>query len=515
MHEGRHCAARRLFAAVRRSLCGKFITVIIFVQLAVMGLVTVVIEHRQKATILHESRKRALSLATALAALSEGYLVSYDFVKLEQTVENLAAEEDVVYAIVQLHDGKVAAYSSRPEQQGHQLHDPVSQAALQAERPLIQAVHTPVLHGAGYDVAVPVFTSHGTRKWGTVRVGLSLAQANQEIRATSRNLFLLGLVAVVSGTGAAVFLALRISRPIQQLVTGVKAVAAGDYDHAITVISQDEVGDLAQRFEAMRQALRSHIAHLADEKQRLEWANTTILATQGQLIQSEKLAVVGKMAAKVAHEVNNPLAIIKTSLHLINKQMPPTDPAKDNLDIIEEEIARIARTIREMLDFARPSGDIATLHVNDVITRLMKFVAADLHSHGIESQVTLASNVPTVRMSLDQLKQVLLNLIKNATEAMPTGGTLGLHTTRCPGGLVIGVTDTGVGIPATHLHAVFEPFFSTKTHSEGMGLGLAVCANILKSYGGTIEVSSTVGDGTQFRLFLPEYPPSVIGDRFA
>jgi signal transduction histidine kinase len=244
-------------------------------------------------------------------------------------------------------------------------------------------------------------------------------------------------------------------------------------------------------------------------------ANTTIKETQEQLIQSEKLAAVGKMAAKVAHEVNNPLAIIKTSIRLITKKMPSEDPNKENLDIIEEEIARIARTIKQLLDFARPATDIAPLQVNEVIRKLMRLVEEDLPSQGIESRLELAADLPVLRMSLDQLKQVLLNLIKNAKEAMPSGGILCIRTEKCQGGVTIRVIDTGVGIPEKHLRSIFEPFFSTKREGEGMGVGLAVCNSIIKKFGGSIEVESQPGQGTTFRIFLPEYPPSMVGDNFS
>src|SRR5262249_39635082 len=155
----------------------------------------------------------------------------------------------------------------------------------------------------------------------------------------------------------------------------------------------------------------------------------------------ERLAVVGKIAAKVAHEVNNPLAIIKIKIRLINKKMASDDPSKEHLDIIEEEIARIARTIRQLLDSARPPSDITTVQVNEVIRKLMKLVEEDLPSHGIESHLELA-DLPVIRTCLDQFKQVLLNLIKNAKEAMPTGGTLRICTAKRQGGVTISVSDT-------------------------------------------------------------------------
>jgi signal transduction histidine kinase len=136
----------------------------------------------------------------------------------------------------------------------------------------------------------------------------------------------------------------------------------------------------------------------------------------------------------------------------------------------------------------------------------MKFVAADLAAHHIDSRLEMADNLPTIYMSRDELKQVLLNHIKNAQDAMPRGGILRIKTRRQQGGLTISVADNGLGIPPEHLPRLFTPFFTTKKPGEGRGLGLSVSANIIKSYGGTIEVESTPAQGTVFHIFLPEYP---------
>ncbi|ETW96347.1 MAG: hypothetical protein ETSY1_26970 [Candidatus Entotheonella factor] len=259
---------RLLVAPLLRSLRAKFIMVIVIVQIVVMGLVIIVVEKRQRETILHESQQRALSIANGFAAQSEGYLLSYNFVKLEQTADKTAAEESVAYTVVQMDDGTVAAYSGRQEKQGQTLEDPVSQRALQADKPFIQEVTTAELKGRGYDVAIPIFVEGGTRKWGTIRVGFSVARATYEIRKTRQSLLIIGVIAILLGAIVAIFLALRISRPIQRLVIGVNEVAKGNYEHAITVTSNDEVGVLSQCFEEMREALRRQIAErqMAEER---------------------------------------------------------------------------------------------------------------------------------------------------------------------------------------------------------------------------------------------------------
>ena len=505
-----------LLILFRRSLRAKFIGVIVLVQLCLMGLGTMVIEQRQHDILLKESRKRAFALASHLAALSEGNLLTYNFIKLKQTVERVAAEADVVYAIVQLHNGRVAAYSGRSDLQGEFLEDPVSQRAIAAEQPLVQEITMPALAERGYDVAIPLFAPGSTRKWGTIRLGFSLAQALREIQKTLKDLLLLNGIALVLGTSVAILLAQYITKPIQQLARGVNEVVKGNYHHAVTVTSQDEIGHLAQRFTEMQGALRAYITSLAEEKRHLEEANTLleeantlIKATQDQLVQSERLAAVGQLAAKIAHEVNNPLATMKTSLAIVSKRLSNEDRNKERLQIIEEEIGRIARIMQQLLDSSRPSSDIAVLQVNEVIQHLVQFVHGDLAARQIECRLELAEELPPIRMSLDQLKQVLLNLIKNAQDAMPQGGTLRCTTTRQAGGLSIRVADTGSGIAPEHLRLVFEPFFTTKKHGEGMGLGLAVCANIIKSAGGTIEVNSAPGQGTVFRLFFPAYRPRI------
>jgi signal transduction histidine kinase len=218
------------------------------------------------------------------------------------------------------------------------------------------------------------------------------------------------------------------------------------------------------------------------------------------------MAAVGNLAAQTAHEVNNPLAIIKTSLTLVGQKLPREDASRENLDIVDEEIARIARIVRQLLDFSRPAAEVAPLHINQVIHNLMKFMAANLAAHHVESRLELADGLPTIYMSSDQLKQVLLNHIKNAQDAMPHGGILWIKTTRQQGGLTISVADTGIGIPPEHLPLLFEPFFTTKQPGEGRGLGLSVSASIIKRYGGTIEVESALGQGTTFQIFLPEDP---------
>jgi signal transduction histidine kinase len=473
-------------------------------EIVLMGAVTVVVESHQRQAILEQTRLRALSLGASLAALSEGYLLSYNFVKLEQTAENVTADEaDVVYTIAHLRDGKVAAFSGRSDLQGRILDDPVSQQALASEAPLVQYILIPQTQEPGYDVAIPVYAPGNSRKWGTIRVGFSLKRAYKLIYSTRRDLALLGFASIFCGTSLAVFLAMRISKPVGQLVVGVQQFAGGAYDCPIEVDANDEIGYLAQAFERMRTSLQSHLARLGEEKRRLEETNCQLRETQQQLLQSERLAAVGKLAAKVAHEVNNPLAIIKTAICIMRNQTHEDNHCDGHLKTIEEEINRIARILRELLDFSRPSPIEQIVDVNAVIQSLELLLAQNLQEKQIALSVVLDPAVPRVGLSADHLKQVLFNLLRNAEDAMPSGGHLMIQTTQVHEGMEVCVTDTGYGIAHEHIPYLFDPFFTTKTDQGGMGLGLSVLYGMIKSAHGRIEVESEIGKGSTFRVILP------------
>jgi C4-dicarboxylate-specific signal transduction histidine kinase len=296
---------------------------------------------------------------------------------------------------------------------------------------------------------------------------------------------------------------MRISKQIGQLVAGVHTFARGAYGRPIHVDASDEIGYLAQTFEQMRISLQRHLASLADEKRRLEETNRRLQATQQQLIQTERLAAVGQMAARVAHEVNNPLAIIKTAIRIIRHQRQGTAPATEDLQVIEEEIDRIARIIRELLDFARPTPTQDLVQVNAVIQSLEGLLAQNLRERQIALDIVLEPKLPLVGISTDLLKQVILNMVRNAEDAMPQGGELRIRTARKGQMVEVSVTDTGCGIAEEHLGRLFDPFFTTKVQERGLGLGLSVSYGIIKGANGDIAVESEVGKGSTFRVSLP------------
>ena len=313
--------------------------------------------------------------------------------------------------------------------------------------------------------------------------------------------FALGVLILISLAGLA--LAQRILRPIHRLQQGVQEIGQGNLEHRIDVRSGDEIESLAFEFNRMADRMQKTQEQLQRRGKELEQRVNQLRRLQAQLMQSERMAATGELAAQIAHEINNPLGIIKNYVGIAKMLMPDEDSNRENLKIIDQEINRIAGIVRRLLKFAKPgSEDIQSVQVNQTLEELLALLRGQLFRRRIEIDVDLADNLPEVSTSTDQMRQVFLNLIKNAEDAMPDGGKLSVRTRYRKGLIEIEIADTGCGIPPEDAKNIFEPFFTTKG-VKGTGLGLSVSYGIIKNYSGEISVESEPGVGTTFTIQLP------------
>jgi two-component system NtrC family sensor kinase len=226
--------------------------------------------------------------------------------------------------------------------------------------------------------------------------------------------------------------------------------------------------------------------------------------SQAQLVQAEKMAAVGRLAASIAHEINNPLQAIHTSLHLTLRPTLSEDKKSRYLAMAQEEVERLMDIVRRLLEFYRPSrGQKAITDVNRVIDNVLALTNKRLQHGRISVETDLSPNLPSLRVVPDQLAQVFLNIVINAVEAMPDGGCLTICTTRTTDGnwVQITFTDNGAGMDAETKDSIFEPFFTTK--HTGTGLGLAISYGIIERLGGQIKVDSAPKAGSTFAVRLP------------
>ena len=252
------------------------------------------------------------------------------------------------------------------------------------------------------------------------------------------------------------------------------------------------------------------VGSFVDLKERLEMERA-LRQTQEQLLQSEKLAAMGRLTSQIAHELNNPLYGIMNTLELLKTEISPQSKRRKVLEMALSETVRLSELLRKMLSFSKPDEEEKqAVDVNTVLDEILLLHEKQLQENDIKIKTDFALTLPKITASKNQLRQVFLNLVANARDAMPKGGTLSVKTSADPENIAIELTDTGVGIKEEYLKKIFDSFFTTKDSIKGVGLGLSVCYGFIKDHGGDILVQSKLGEGTTFTITFPILQESAV-----
>ena len=347
------------------------------------------------------------------------------------------------------------------------------------------------------------------RVLGVVDANLSLATVDAQVAEHQATLvrFLIGAMAIGS-LAAVLFIWIVVYRPVKELIQGTHRVAGGDLNYRLPVRSDDELGDLAASFNKMTEEVAGEQAHIEEQVRRKTAELERVYKT---LLRSEKMASIGKLAATVAHEINNPLFGILTYARLVLRELmkhdvPARDEMAEQLQTIERESKRCGDLVKNLLTFSRQAPSHREPNdLNTVVHRAVLLVKHKLEMQNIELVETLAEGLPPVECDANQIQQVTLVLMVNASEAMPKGGRLEVITEfdAATEQGAVRVRDTGSGIPEDVLPRIFDPFFTTKEDQNRTGLGLAVAHSIVEQHAGEISVRSTAGEGTEFKVTLP------------
>ena len=349
----------------------------------------------------------------------------------------------------------------------------------------------------------------GQRVLGVIDANLSLAAVDAQMAQHRAHLVLfMAITVAMIWLVSVIFIWGVVYRPVKELTAGTHRVANGDLDHRLPVRHQDELSDLAASFNKMTAQVAG--AH-AEIEERVRRKTVELDQAHRSLLSSEKMASIGKLAATVAHEVNNPLFGILTYARLTLKEVEKGSAGSrgemvENLRIIERESKRCGDIMRNLLTFARQAPSHREPNdLNTLIGRALVLVWHQAELLGIELRSRLQADLPPVSCDAGQIQQAVLVLLVNATEAMPHGGLVEVATEMdaAAGQARIRVRDTGQGIPPEVLSQIFDPFFTTKEDQQRTGLGLAVARSIIEQHGGEIAVESTPGKGTEFVVALP------------
>jgi signal transduction histidine kinase len=333
------------------------------------------------------------------------------------------------------------------------------------------------------------------------------------------------------------FLYLQVHRPVTSLLSAVNALAQGDLRAKAKVRGRDEIGKLAQNFNTMVDRLRAAneenrrlyeqlqqahdqlqvrvaeaTAEIRAKNLELMTINERLSRVQREAARTQRLSAIGQLAATVAHKIGTPLTALSGHIQLLAEEPQLGDESRRRLRTIEEQIERTSKIIQDLLVYARkPEPVIAALDLNRCLEDCLVLVQPEMDRRKVRLDASFSPAVEKVRGDAQQLQELFCNLIENALDAMPKGGTLRTRTYRpgpSEGGVLeavaaVDIADTGEGIAPEHLSQIFQPFFTTKKVRQGTGLGLAIVHEIIKAHGGRITVDSEVGKGTRFQLLLP------------
>lgn len=337
-----------------------------------------------------------------------------------------------------------------------------------------------------YDISYPV-KAKGLGTIGYLRLGVTKKFMIETLEMVKRKLYLLSSIIIFSGIMAGLWMARKILSPILILNKGVKRVGDGELGAEIDVVGEGEIKGLSIAFNEMSRKLREYV--------------DAIKTAQEHLVRTEKLYAIGEFSAGVAHEIKNPLTSIKMLIQTVKRKGQAL--SNKDIEILEEEINRIDRIVKDFLAFARhEKTEKADVNINEVLEEVITISRPKMEQSAISIKQKFSQPLPIIKGSHDVLKQAFLNLVLNAIQSMDSGGgTLSIETLADEKTLYVIIKDTGVGISKENLKKIFDPFFTTK--EDGTGIGLTLTYNIINDHSGRIDIDSTPFMGTTVKVELP------------
>jgi two-component system NtrC family sensor kinase len=476
---------------------------------AVVILGWIFVRHETRA-IRTELDERANTIVNNLAYNSEYGVLVGDKESLQRLLEGIMKEKDMMYVLIENKKGEIIAWS------GEKRTEPIKEFTA----PILTKPMPEGKEEFGFSPEM----NEKEEVIGLAKLRVSLSSLHR--KTMELQIFIIGVtIIVILLSFLGTFLGIRffITRPFRPLISGIERIVRGDLSHRVEVKSKDEIGEFASSFNQMTQALKESKEELEEYsrtlEQKVEQRTKQLKLAQQQIIQQEKMASVGQLAAGVAHELNNPLGgilgysqlalerVSKTSVKNLNENDLTT--YSQYLKDIVQQSQRSKKIVQQLLKFARASTKevFRPVDIDALLRETLSFTRHHLEMGNIKLINNLSPSLPEIMGNATQLQQVFTNIILNSLQAMPQGGELRVSTKmvddKSQKMIQITFSDTGCGIPQENLNKVFEPFFTTKEVGEGTGLGLSVSYGIIKDHKGEILVESEVGKGSTFVIFIP------------
>jgi len=524
----------------------KFVMVVSIVIVTSMLVISGYLIKRQNEIYHQELAKRGEAMVANLAYNAEYGLILESGEELTDLIKGVAMADDIIYVIITAADGRVLAETGMNLGQNSKLisvagsddkmfHPKTRQTLFRSENgmefiemshPVETQKHDISKENLGAVAGHPETQGSSVLETiGEVKIGLTLDNLHREITKSQTAAILLTLMVVLSAIIIMTAFVRVIIRPIESLVEVTDQISKGDLSKTVDVVWKDEIGHLAESFNRMIESLKQSQEEIEEYNRTLEQKiierTRELEDAQSQLVQSEKMAAIGQLAAGVAHELNNPLGgILGYSQFALEKieskeihEFTPKDieSYKRYLRDIENQSRRCKAIVQNLLKFSRTTQtlELQEIDINQVLDETLSFLDHQLMMNQISLKKLYDKTIPRTKGNPGQLQQVFTNIVINAMHASKPGSDIAISTRFLPplgefgGAIEVSIADKGIGISDANQKKIFEPFFTTKEVGKGTGLGLSVSYGIVKDHGGEIKVKSRPGEGTVFTIILP------------
>ena len=480
---------------VSLSLRSRFILAVLVLLVVLGSLIMFVIEQREVHAINEEQMSRGFIETKYLFQLNREEFLAYDSNGMEENIKS-QINDNLIYIVFYNRENRPVAANdfikqhSEIYEQSHFENEELQGEFFSEQKRIKDGETNRVIRIL--EIEKPIFVEGSPVRWGSVKIGMSMTEADEEIQATRFRLILIGGLGLLGGIFGSLLLARSITTPLKKLIDGTVKISKGDFAHTIDVSTRDEIGTLAESFNDMSQQLLL-------TKRRMETANK-------KLIQAEKLAPSGRISASIAHEIRNPLTSVKLNIQKISESSCWGEIEKSHLDISQEGIGHIETFIKELLNFTRVS-DLNCDHfsIDQIIESAYKMISDSFELKKIRFRRDIQEELPLLFVDGDRMRQVLLNILRNASEAVDEGGEISIAASLSGDGtekaMRVEISDNGPGIPENELENIFEPFYTMK--SSGFGLGLANAKKIVEQHNGSIKVIRRESAGACFEILIP------------
>jgi len=464
----------------------------IAVRLSVSIVAVVVVTALSVATLILRDEKLILQKDLRIRALQLGEIMP------RQIIEPLLYDEDyALYSLIQSYlESKESflvygeIYNDKGEliiarEREPIVREPIGSFEIAREQAVFLRDFTKAGKKRPLDLLIPI-TSEQLGVAGYLRLGISVQPLFETLQTSRQKVWAVTGIIVIIGILAALWMARRLISPILLLNRAAYRVGEGDFGTAIPEKGVGEIGELATTFNTMSNQLKELV--------------TAIRSAQENLVRTEKLYALGEFSTGLAHEIKNPLTSIKMLIQRAGEQGEPLEG--EDLEVIIEELDRIDYTVSRFLRSARQSEmAFSETDINSLVEDVLAITGPKIEKSDVHIERRLHNNLTSLQVDGPSIKQILMNGILNALQAMPSGGELIISTSLIDGGLQCTISDTGDGISEENLKHIFDPFFTTK--EDGTGMGLAVAWNIAQQHGGRLDIVSSEQKGTSLILTLP------------